>query len=391
MNDVQRPFVDYYKMHGISPVDQNIDDLQMHFRRRRALYQQLGVVPSFLQGKKIIEFGPGSGHNALFTLSCKPAKYVLVDANPYGLSKTKKLLEDFKRANALNTALEFHESLIEEYTPAEHFDLVCCEGLLSMQLHPDELLRKVVSCADEGGVTIISCSDPVSALSDIIRRVIGNAINDDSLSLQKQAAMLARYFTTHFSHLPNMSRSIDDWVLDNVLQPFYGKFFSIADAVSSVDSTCDVLGCSPAFVADWRWYKDISQPRNEINELTISAYYCNIHNLIDNTCVSPPFDPKYNQEIYELANLFFFQSNEYHATKSPLILCEAAETIRRIAALVDQIGECAQGTSAKLRDAAHGLQVLAKGSKFADVGSFSTLFGRGQQYLSFVTIKALSK
>mgnify|MGYP006176012067 CR=1 FL=1 len=48
-------------------------------RRRDSLYRVLGLPPSFVRGRSVIEFGPGSGHNALFTASLAPARYVLVD------------------------------------------------------------------------------------------------------------------------------------------------------------------------------------------------------------------------------------------------------------------------------------------------------------------------
>ena len=60
MPEQKRAFIDFYDKHKISPVSQDISDLQAHFNRREALYRHLGVVPSFLRGKTVLEFGPGA-------------------------------------------------------------------------------------------------------------------------------------------------------------------------------------------------------------------------------------------------------------------------------------------------------------------------------------------
>src|SRR6185295_17754749 len=106
-----RPFVDFYRANRISPVAQDIADRQRHFDRREALYRHLGLVPGQIAGRHVLEFGPGSGHNALHTLSLDPARYVLVDGNPTGLERCRALLG----AETGAAAVEYVESLIEAY------------------------------------------------------------------------------------------------------------------------------------------------------------------------------------------------------------------------------------------------------------------------------------
>ena len=55
-----------------------------------------------------------------------------------------------------------------------------------------------------------------------------------------------------------MSRPLNDWILDNVLHPFVGKLMSMHDAITALDDSFDVLGASPHFITDWRWYKDMT-------------------------------------------------------------------------------------------------------------------------------------
>ena len=65
-------FVDFYSQHNISPVSQNIEDIELHFQRRSALFSSLGLPALLVKDSEILEFGPGSGHNAF--QACKVSK-----------------------------------------------------------------------------------------------------------------------------------------------------------------------------------------------------------------------------------------------------------------------------------------------------------------------------
>ena len=107
-----RPYLDFYRANAISPVRQDISELKKHFDRREALYRHLRIAPGLLKGQSVIEFGPGSGHNAIYTSSLEPKHYVLVDGNEVGLKDLKKTLEAHRGGT---TRYEVHASLIEEY------------------------------------------------------------------------------------------------------------------------------------------------------------------------------------------------------------------------------------------------------------------------------------
>ena len=88
-------FVGFYESNNISPVSQDISDLNRHFQRRESLFRSLGLVPTFVRGIKVLEFGPGSGHNALYTASLSPEQYELVDGNLKGAQETRERLTNF--------------------------------------------------------------------------------------------------------------------------------------------------------------------------------------------------------------------------------------------------------------------------------------------------------
>ena len=55
----------------------------------------MGIVPAFVENRSVLEFGPGSGHNAIYTASLSPGTYELVEGNPKGVTDTRERLAKF--------------------------------------------------------------------------------------------------------------------------------------------------------------------------------------------------------------------------------------------------------------------------------------------------------
>ena len=149
-------FIEFYGKHSISPVRQNISDLPRHFERRNNLFRQLGVLSPHLSGKRILEVGPGSGHNAIHIASLKPSVYDLVEGNPQGVVQTKSL---FISTFGSTDSICIHETLIEDFKSDQKYDLVICEGMLSGSKFPDALLQKISSFVDTSGILVITTTD----------------------------------------------------------------------------------------------------------------------------------------------------------------------------------------------------------------------------------------
>src|SRR5438128_11836711 len=86
MTDLDPSLVDFYKRHGLSPVRQDISNLETHFTRRAGLYRHLGILPSFVRGRTVLEIGPGGGFNSLYTATLQQARYELLEPNPTGVT-----------------------------------------------------------------------------------------------------------------------------------------------------------------------------------------------------------------------------------------------------------------------------------------------------------------
>ena len=247
-----RPYIDFYGRHKISPVAQEISDIKKHYDRREFLYRRLGIPASFVKGKTVIELGPGSGHNALYTYSLGPSKYILIDGNKTGLNECEKL---FAKYFPNHERCQFVEGLIEEYRSEDLFDLVLCEGLIPAQKNPQEFLYGTVQFTKPKGICVITCHDVVSYLSEFLRCLIGSLMIEEDMSLEKKIGTLLIVFRQHLSNLNGMSRSHEDWIVDNIIHTAWWRdssLLSIERAIRTVNDSFDVYGSSPCFFTDWR-------------------------------------------------------------------------------------------------------------------------------------------
>lgn len=267
--------LDFYQQHGISPVKQDISDLPAHFARRAGLYRSLGIPPMAVCGKRVLEVGPGSGENALYTASLDPMRYVVLEPNPSGARELSKR----------PIAIDVIETSVEAYEASIPFDLVLCEGLLGLcGTDPKALLEHVAKHVAPGGVLVITCIDAISDHAEVLRRAMAQRLIDRSAPLADQVAVLRPVFAPHLATLKGMTRSVDDWIIDNLLNPAsIGPTFSIPDACWALDGRFDVLGCSPRFLLDWRWYKNAEQG----NHWAVASYWQQAHNLMDYRRVKP--------------------------------------------------------------------------------------------------------
>lgn len=320
----------FYQQHDISPVRQDVTDLPAHFARRAALYRSLGLPPMAIRAKSVLEVGPGSGDNALYTLSLQPGRYVAIEPNPRGAAEMRA------RCGA---AVSVVETTIEAYLPHRAFDLVLCEGLLGLcGTDPAPLLEAAVRHVAVGGVLVLTCIDPISDHAEVLRRGYAQQLIDRTAPISEQVETLRPIFAPHLATLAGMTRSVDDWILDNLLNPAsIGPTFSIPDACEALEGRFEVLGCSPRFLLDWRWYKATTPG----NAWAVQSYWEQAHNLLDYRTIEPPRTALLNRVLMDR--------------------CLARrEAVRRF--------ECGDGPPI--------------GAPLTDIG----WFGRGQQYLSVVRV-----
>jgi predicted O-methyltransferase YrrM len=369
----------FYTAHGISPVRQDISDLQKHFQRREALYRHLGILPRAIQGRNVLEVGPGGGYNSLYTASLAPARYLLVEGNPTGAAEIRQLFAAHDAA--WSKSLEIVQSTIEAWRPEPMFDFVFCEGLLSGVPNPEQVLEKLAAATAPGGLLTITCVDHLSHFPETLRRALGQLAVDPADSLAEKVRKILPMMEPHLRTLPGMSRRFDDWVIDNLIHPgSIIPLINFPEAVAVLASRFDYYAASPHFTTDWRWYKSIVGENWEFNVRAIEQFWATAHNMLDYRKVLPPRDPAANQRLYDLCTQARAQLEAFERARARSHLRRFREILAQIVADAE---EFSADVAAGLREAAELLESDRPDAQaVAGAAKFGGLFGRGQQYLS---------
>ncbi len=374
-------YVDFYKEHNICPVLNNVDPKFQ--KKRAALYFQLGIFPSFLKDKSVLEFGPGNGINSLYTNSLGPKNFVLVDANPTSLENCKK---HFEEAFPNQKNYHFVESLVAEYKTNERFDLVICEGLIPHQYDPQVCAKQVATFTQVGGLFVLTCHDFLSFLSETLRSFISFIGVDKSLNFDQKVDQIADQLKDHFNILKSMNRNQRDWVIDNTMQVEHWTttpLFSVHDAIETFKDEFIPFGCSPNFINDWRWYKDITVDGElTFNEHAQEKYWKNAHNFIDFRFEFPERDANSNKELYQMSVKLKALISNYIDDSSENNGQAIIEILKKIHSSVDEFSkETAQCIACYIENLDRVFN-----NQSTHFTHFQNWWGRGMQFLSLLRV-----
>ena len=373
------PYLDFYKKHGVSPVANNVN-WDLHFIQRRALYYQLGVTPGIVKDRKILEFGPGNGVNAIFTISMSPYKYTLVDANPTGIENCKKNLKHFHQ----DKNWQVIDSLINDFKVDEKFDLVICEGLLPNQIDPSKMTKHCASFVSDGGIFVITCHDMISQLSETLRCLPGFLIVNKIDDFDKKVEVLSNFYKPHLAYLKGMTRTPEEWVIDSILNTEFWQdapLFSIPEAIEALEDDFIAYKTSPGFFQDWSWYKSVDSVKNHFNLGIRESYWANVHNFIDWRILSPSRNETLNKELSDLC--LTIRSQIRDAANESEKIVDLIDSLENLPAYLPDENYLTKSYLESYIDGLKDFIITGKinPEKFSNFGSW---WGRGMQYISFI-------
>lgn len=255
--------LEYYQRHTFNPVPIAVEDHQAwntHYGKRRNLYERhLGIPFSLINGRSVIEFGPNSGENAL-VLALAGARLTLVEPNAQVLPRLHALFERFGLLGSIE-ALEVQQ--IEEFQPAQPYDLVIAEGFLCTLSSRDTLLRKLADLLKPNALGVISYNCRFGGLVELIkchilRRVC--RLRGHALDGEESCALATTLFGEDFAKL-NASRPLKAWWMDNLVNPFYSGAYlwSLPEILPLLENAgCRFLSSSPkwSLTDHFQWYKN---------------------------------------------------------------------------------------------------------------------------------------
>lgn len=269
----ERQFLDFYNKHKIIPVAQEIN--QKHLSRRQYLYRTLGLNQYDNDSKiKILEIGPGTGDNAVATNKIFNSQITFIDGNQSSISAINaKIKNGILPIDTKIINYDFLEYSSKNISDDSKFQLVLCEGTIPGQNKPKLFADKVLQFVASEGRAVFTCADVFSLLPELLRRLWRPHLI--KLEFKEAIKKGVEIFKPHLKNLPEMSRSYEDWVADQILNTWAkrGWQFSVSDAIETAQKNdMFYLGSSPSFVEDWIWYKEALNTPNYYNQLALKEW-----------------------------------------------------------------------------------------------------------------------
>lgn len=364
------------------PVRQEVggDNYRKHINRRRELYRLLGIVPAAVRNSDVIEFGPGSGDNALFTDRLQPNKYKFVEGSESGYKLLKEKIEQgtFQGSNQVELEL----SLIENFQDPNLYDFVICEGLLPGQQYPEEILMKVASFVRPGGVLIITTATYISLLADIMRRMLYPFFR--SADEQYSITRLINFFEPHLKQLGFVSRLPADWVMDSIVHPWGDNYqFSMPEAIRLLSDDFEAYGSSPLFFQNWQWYKEFVNLDNGINQSFIEQYQAAELSFLNRNEQVNLAEPKSVIELSKIVGDLYHCHRLFWKDGKQDDWLDIKSKLNKIASLIQSSNP---NTFKVVKDYIQAVDKIFIGVAPEDVDfhQFESFWGKGQQYLSLI-------
>ena len=378
--------IEYYRHYAIAPVRYDVSDMPAHLERREVLYHRLALPPPAFRGNRVLEVAAGTGQNSLYIAQLKPARLVLLEPNATAVEHLLRTYEEFDIAH---TAPEVVTCTLEEFESVEPFDIVVCENWLGNSPRELALLDKLAGMVAHPGILVITWVPPIGLVPNLLRRFLGTRLTADGLDFQTRTQLLAEAFAPHLRSLGSMTRSAIDWVQDNMLNPaYFGLCLSLPIVIDCLGADFDVLGCSPVFAEDWRWFKAMAGVKRRINDHVLEEYWRKAHNYLDQR--EPPFsgDGDANRRLDEeaLRVLAAIEAHEDCFTSAENAVDAAARVRESLVRFIARVpARMAQTVSALEEFVERGFDI-APGDVSAVIAMerFGTLFGRETSYVSLV-------
>lgn len=383
--------LEYYTRHGINPVRYDMGDRGAHFDRRGALYRTLGVTPLTVRGARVLEVAPGTGQNSLYLASLNPAELTLVEPNPAGQRDITAL---YATPGVAPVAPVLVRSTLQQFSPGRDYDLVVCENWLGHSAEERALLRKLGTLVADNGLLVVTVVVPAGFLANLLRKALTCRLDDPAAPFADRTAALSEAFAPHLRTIPAMTRSVTDWVHDCMLNPaYYGVMLTLPMVVEDLGARFDLLGSSPRFAADWRWFKALAGAGREFNRHFLGEYDRQQHNFFDYRKELPPRDPARNRAldaaVWEVAGAVSALEVSVHAGRP------GGDLPARVEAGVGRVREAVSDLPAEWTAALDEFLAAFRSptltpARVAGMSAFAPLFGRETAYVSLEKTPARS-
>ena len=274
-----KPYLSYYKkINNIPVVDINDLKRETLIKQRFNFYFKIGITPSELKNKLVLELCPGTGYNAYYLLKyCKIKKIILVDKNPSSLKTLKKNLLKFNNVKIINKDVNY-------FNTNKKFDYVIIENAIQGFSNPQKIFKKILKFTKLDGIIILTLTDLYGTFSSKLRYLYAIMLmkQNNIKAFDERLNFLSKLFYSHLKYLSKNTRRADKWVLDNILHTQWitkTKYFDYLDLIKSLENKCLIKSFSPYFSKDFIWYKNMTFKNH--NQHIINNFTDELINFLD--------------------------------------------------------------------------------------------------------------
>ena len=327
----------FYTDHKIAPVKQ-LGDLERILNYRRILYEQLGLHRLAIRGSNVLEVGCGTGENSLFVARQDPTSLTLLEPNPEGYEYVRSLYSKFQGPHVPPEILQCR---LEDFSPECRYDIVICENWLGSSSYDRELRRRLMALGNQYSMLVMTAVSPIGMLPNLLRRIISHRVTQGSLNLE-ETQRLTDLWAPHLSSMTAMTRSHEDWVVDNMINPAYlGICVSPINVLEQTVARYRLSATYPKFMTDLRWFKTLPDylPQPDLRFFS-DQYFSSAHNLISVNFTASQGEKVLNERLESnCASLFSSLLLWENSTGGPKDLewSGVVETLRRITGLLSRI------------------------------------------------------
>ncbi len=154
----------------------------------------------------------------------------------------------------------------------------------------------------------------------------------------EQGAALTSFFSGQMSNLKGMSRSVEDWVRDDILNLAFqiNNLLSIGKVIELLPENINVLGTSQHMFTDYSWYKDVGF---DINGDYLRQFKEKQHNFIltgeDETIISIEMNIRINRVIKEIREA----SKRYEKDWNKEEIAKVVEGLSKLGSILKNVNE----------------------------------------------------
>lgn len=375
--------LDYYIKHNISPVRYDLSSVDAHFERRASLYRSLGLLPLAFRHAEVLEVAVGSGQNSFYVASLQPRSLTLLEPNPRGIADIQALYGNQKIPHTAPTLIE---KKLEDFQPDRQWDVVLCENWLGASAHERGLLRKLGGFVAKDGMLVVTAVSPIGFAPNMIRRALAAKLSKPGLSFEARTQLLVSAFSSHLATIDAMTRSAEDWVHDNMMNPAYFDLcLTVPMIVEELGAAFEIAGSNPVFAQDWRWFKSLYGDARQFNAHFLREYCAVCHNFFDYRQILPSSGGDTNQAVENAAHNLINLVREFENTR------DSSTAVKGEAGLLDGLlkfvtaaaGILPAPALAAINEAITLLsQPVVSAEQVAGMKGFAGLFGRETLYVS---------